>query len=234
MQTTALAQTSAQHLRADFSRREAVEVDALPEVASPEAGVTRRLIERDGGEVARATSIVRYLPGARFPTHVHDLGEEFVVLEGEFADEYGRYPQRTYVRNPPGSSHAPFTDTGCVLFVKLRHMDPRDSNRVVVETQGAPWHPGSAPGLSVMPLGEFAGEHTALVRWDPGTRFGAHRHWGGEEILVLEGVFEDEYGVYPQGSWLRSPHGSHHQPFSNEGCVIWVKVGHLPVEPEGQ
>ncbi len=232
MRSAVAMREKATHLRDDLSQREVVNIDCLPEVASPEAGVTRRMIERDGGEVARATSVVRYLPGARFPSHTHGLGEEFYVLEGEFADEYGRYPQGTYVRNPPGSSHAPYTEGGCVLFVKLRQMDPRDSTRVVINTNTQPWQQGSAPGLSVMPLGGFASEHTALVRWQPNTYFGAHRHWGGEEILVLEGLFEDQYGAYPTGTWLRNPHASEHQPFSIDGCMIWVKVGHLPVGPE--
>jgi len=81
----------------------------------------------------------------------------------------------------------------------------------------------------VMPLSEFGATHTALVRWAPGTRFNPHRHYGGEEIYVLEGVFEDEFGRYPAGTWLRSPHLSAHQPFSREGCIILVKVGHLPI-----
>lgn len=71
--------------------------------------------------------------------------------------------------------------------------------------------------------------HTALVRWAPGTYFQAHGDFAGKEILVLEGVFEDEFGRHPAGTWIRSPHGSRHQPFSREGALIWVKVGHLPV-----
>lgn len=79
----------------------------------------------------------------------------------------------------------------------------------------------------MLPLHEFGAESCALVRWAPGTHFTAHTHWGGEEILVLEGVFSDEHGHYPEGTWLRSPHGSRHQPFSDEGCLIYVKTGHL-------
>ena len=84
-------------------------------------------------------------------------------------------------------------------------------------------------GLQVVPLSEFGGEHTALVCWQPGTRFQPHRHYGGEEILVLKGVFQDEFGDYGPGMWLRSPHLSMHQPFSEPGCTILVKVGHLDV-----
>ena len=82
-------------------------------------------------------------------------------------------------------------------------------------------------GLTVLPLSEFGTSHTALVRWAPETYFSPHRHWGGEEIFVVEGVFSDEHGDYPAGSWLRSPHMSQHQPFSREGCLILVKTGHL-------
>ncbi|MEM8617794.1 MAG: cupin domain-containing protein, partial [Pseudomonadota bacterium] len=45
---------------------------------------------------------------------------------------------------------------------------------------------------------------------------------------VLEGTFEDEHGTYPAGTWIRSPHMSQHKPWSDEGCLIYVKTGHLP------
>lgn len=196
---------------------------------SPLPGVQRRMLERDGQEVARATSVVRYAPGARFDRHEHPLGEEILVLEGTFCDDSGEYPAGTYLRNPPGSAHAPFSPQGCTLLVKLRHMLPHDTASVRIATRQAAWHPGLVPGLSVMPLHQFEGEHTALVRWAPGTFFNPHRHYGGEEIFVVEGVFEDEHGRYSQGTWLRSPHLSQHQPFSREGCLIWVKTGHLDV-----
>jgi anti-sigma factor ChrR (cupin superfamily) len=80
----------------------------------------------------------------------------------------------------------------------------------------------------VLPLHEHGPEHVALVRWAPSTRFMPHQHWGGEEILVLDGVFEDEHGTYPKGSWLRSPHLSAHNPFTGpNGALIYVKTGHL-------
>jgi anti-sigma factor ChrR (cupin superfamily) len=108
-------------------------------------------------------------------------------------------------------------------------MQPNDTQRIVIETRTTEWLPGLIDGLSVMPLSEFQGEHTALVRWQPETYFQAHRHFGGEEILVLEGTFQDEYGDYPSGTWLRSPHMSAHQPYSKTGCTILVKVGHLDI-----
>ena len=214
-------------INADETQRCVVNSEQLDWVASPQSQVQRRLLARDGGEVARATSIVRYAPGARFTAHLHALGEEILVLEGTFSDELGDYGPGSYLKNPPGSSHAPFSEGGCTLFVKLRHLQPQDSERVVVDTRRARWRQGMVAGLTVLPLSEFGTTHTALVRWAPGTFFNPHRHYGGEEIFVVEGVFEDEHGRYPQGCWIRSPHLSHHQPFSREGCLILVKTGHL-------
>jgi anti-sigma factor ChrR (cupin superfamily) len=214
-------------LNADLNQRYVVHSHTLDWVASPAAGVSRRLLERDGGEVARATSIVRYAPGSAFDAHTHGGGEEILVLEGTLHDEHGVYGPGTYIKNPVGSAHAPFTVEGCTLWVKLRHLDPRDSERVVIDSRHTPWHPGMVEGLKVLPLNTFETQNTALVRWAPQTFFNPHRHWGGEEIFVVEGVFSDEHGDYPAGSWLRSPHMSQHQPFSREGCLILVKTGHL-------
>jgi len=216
-------------LHADFLERVAVVTGDLPWTASPVNGVRRRMLDRIGGEIARATSIVSYAPGATFPRHEHPGGEEFLVLEGLLADELGSYAKGTYVRNPPGSGHAPRAGSeGARLFVKLHQIVDGDVERVVVDTMAARWQPGMVSGLSVLPLHEFGDEHVALVRWAPNTHFRRHAHWGGEEILVLEGVFRDEHGTYRAGSWLRSPHLSSHEPFTAaEGATIFVKVGHL-------
>jgi len=217
-------------LHTDFKIKVTVNTESVPWAASPLKDVDRKMLERDGAEVARATSLVRYAPNSRFTTHQHDLGEEFFVLDGVFQDELGQYPAGTYVKNPTGSSHTPFTETGCTLFVKLRYQDPSDDERVVIDTELAAWHQGLVPGLTVMPLSTFVTTNTALVRWAPGTYFNPHRHFGGEEIFVVDGVFEDEHGRYPKGYWLRSPHMSVHKPFSVEGCTILVKTGHLLVD----
>ena len=213
----------------DFTKR--IAINSANEIwhKSPSDGVERLYLERDdGGESAVATSIVRFAPGSKFDKHVHDGGEEFIVLEGTFSDEFGSYPKGTYVRNPMGSSHNPYSDSGCILFVKLRQFQTDDQEQVKINTNNEAWLPGLVDGLSVMPLHHFKTEHVALVKWAPNTIFNPHQHWGGEEILVLEGVFHDEFGVYPKGSWLRSPHLSQHAPFTKEeGALIFVKTGHL-------
>ena len=66
-------------INADFSQRVVVHAAQLPWVPSPMAGVERRMLDRIGDEVARATSIVRYAPGSQFSPHTHGGGEEFLV-----------------------------------------------------------------------------------------------------------------------------------------------------------
>ena len=217
-------------LNADFSEKVVILPQDYQWVNSPMPGVKRMMLDRIGDEVARATSIVRYEPNSAFSPHCHTGGEEFFVLEGVFADEHSQYPAGSYVRNPIGTSHQPqIGDEGATIFVKLHQFNAKDSKPKVIDTNNTEWRPGLVEGLNVMPLHDFEGEHVALVKWAPNTRFNPHKHWGGEEILVLEGTFHDEYGSYPKGSWLRSPHMSQHQPFTKgDGALIFVKIGHIP------
>lgn len=217
-------------INADFSKRAVIRPGDIDWVASPMAGVDRRMLDRIGEEKARATSFVRYAPKSYFSEHEHGGGEEFFVLDGIFSDEHGDYPAGTYVRNPIGSRHTPKSDDGCTIFVKLHQFAADDKVQKAVDTTKAEFLPGQVEGLTVLPLHTHGPEQVALVRWAPGTQFNRHRHWGGEEIVVLEGVFQDENGAYPKGTWLRSPHLSQHTPFSDEGCLIYVKTGHLPAE----
>ena len=214
-------------INADFNQRVVLETNELEWLNSPMQGVQRRMLDRDGEEVARATSLVKYDPGSYFSAHTHGGGEEFFVLEGTFSDEHGDYPAGTYVRNPVGSTHKPHSKDGCTIFVKLWQMSPEDTEQKTINTNTTGWIPGLVKGLNVMPLHTHGTESIALVKWEPGTKFQTHRHWGGEEIFVLEGTFADEQGVYPQGTWLRNPPNSIHTPFSDEGCIIYVKTGHL-------
>jgi anti-sigma factor ChrR (cupin superfamily) len=214
------------NINIDYSKRVVINHHDLPWIKSPDLGVERRLLERLGDEVAKATSIVRYQPDSKFQRHTHDFGEEIFVLDGIFSDETGNHPAGTYIMNPPGSSHTPFSESGCTLFVKLRYLGSDQVEREVVDTKTAPWYQGMVSGLHVMPLMK-QGSGSTLVRWAPQTYFNPHRHYGGEEIFVVDGVFEDENGRYPSGSWIRSPHMSLHKPFSKEGCTIFVKTGHL-------
>jgi anti-sigma factor ChrR (cupin superfamily) len=226
-QTAPEPQPDATLLNLDFAERVVVETATCDWISSPSSTVWRKPLEREAAEHGRTTSIVRFGANSQFPRHVHPLGEEILVLDGVFSDEYGDYGPGSYIRNPPGSGHSPFSRDGCTLFVKLDQFAPDDRQTVRIDTRSTPWLPGQG-NLEVMPLHEFGGEHVALVKWPAGERFQPHTHFGGEEILVLSGEFKDEFGRYPAGTWLRSPHMSRHFPFVDEPTVIWVKVGHLP------
>lgn len=215
-------------LNMDFSKRLVIKTSEQDWIASPAAGVWRKPLEREAKESGHTTSLVKYEPNSKFATHPHPRGEEILVLEGVFSDEYGDYPAGTYLRNPPGSKHAPFSKKGCVLLVKLNQFGPNDLETVRINTSQAEWLPGIG-GLQVMPLHNFEHEHVALVKWPKGEKFQPHHHFGGEEILVLSGELNDEFGNYPKHTWLRNPHMSEHFPFVIQETVIWVKTGHLPV-----
>ena len=219
-------------IHADLSQHIVVDTRSMEWEASPSGTVWRKPLYREGGEFGPVTSIVKYEAGGKFRTHPHPQGEEIFVLEGEFCDDHGRYPAGTYILNPDGSQHAPYSDRGCILFVRLRQYAGEDRKQTVIDTRKSVWHQGMVEGLTVLPLYSQADypENMALVRWQPNTYFPEHVHPGGEEILVLEGTFEDEHGQYPQGTWIRGPHMSQHKPFSREGCLIYVRVGGLPAD----
>lgn len=216
-------------MHTDVTERVVVTTQTAPWRATADGeGACKPLDSLAGG--AGTTSLVQAPAGAVFAPPRGELGEEILVLDGTLTDAHGVWGAGAYLRNPPGSDLALRSEAGCVLFIKRYAFGADDTATVRLDTASMQWLPGLVPGLTVMPLHQHAGEHAALVRWQPETFFQGHTHFGGEEILVLDGVFEDEFGRYPAGSWLRSPHMSRHQPFSREGCTIFVKVGHLGVD----
>lgn len=221
-------QNAAMQLHTDYLKRVVIRPDDVAWSASPEPGVERRRLERDGDEVARATSIVRYAPGSRFAAHTHGGGEEILVLDGVFEDEFGAYPAGSYLRNPVGSRHTPFSTPGATLLVKLWQFDPADRAQLRIPTRALAMVPGPAPGLAVLPLHSYDGEHVRLEQWSPGTRQQLPTQAGGEEFYVLEGSLSDELGDYPAGTWVRDPPGSRHLRHSTRGALVYVKTGHLP------
>lgn len=214
-------------VNADFSLRVVIATDALPWVPSPQRGVERRLLDRIGDEVARATSLVRYAAASEFPLHVHALGEEFLVLDGVFSDDDGDYGPGTYVRNPPGSRHAPRTAGGCTILVKLRQMALSEHRRIVVDTASARWERGERAGHACQQLYADASERVSLERLDPGVALASAACTGGEEVFVLDGELADERGVYARGTWLRNPPGTRRALRSGPGATFWAKRGHL-------
>ncbi|HKT55048.1 MAG TPA: cupin domain-containing protein [Caulobacteraceae bacterium] len=197
----------------------------LPWIDSPAAGVQRRMLFRIGDEQARATSIVRYAPGSRFARHTHTGGEEFIVLEGTFQDETGDFPAGTYVRNPPGTSHAPASAEGCTILVKLWQFRCDDDVRTVVR-------PGEGAALELAPgvdaarlLFEGAGERVTVEDWRPDAAFNLNSQ-DGLELFVLEGSFNDGQESLDRWCWLRLPPGQILPVrVGAQGARVWMKRG---------
>lgn len=213
-------------LNLQFDQPVVVNTGAMEWEASPMKGVWRKPLAREAAEHGHTTSVVRYDAGSHFSSHPHPQGEEILVLAGVFSDENGDYPAGTYIRNPPGSKHSPFSEQGCELLVKLDQFDPEDGVSLRIDTNSSAWLPGEH-GVRVMPLYYFETEMVALYKWPASTRYEPHSHFGGEEIFVLSGELLDEYGRYPAGTWMRNPHNSEHCPYVEQETVIWIKTGHL-------
>ena len=215
-------------INADFAKRVLVRFEATAWVPSPSAGVERKMLDRIGDEVARATSIVRFAPGSAFAPHTHDGGEEYLVLEGTFQDETGDFPAGSYVRNPPTSRHRPAAAEGATILVKLHQFDPADRTHVRIDTTGADWAAEEGrPGVSVLPLFADAGETVRMERWAPGASV-AVAGLGGLELFVLSGTVEEGGDRLERWDWLRLPPG---RPFRGTagpgGAEAWIKTGHL-------
>lgn len=213
-------------VNADFSERVLVRFEDTDWVPSPMPGVERKMLDRIGEEVARATTIVRFAPGSAFSAHTHDGGEEYLVLDGTFQDEDGDFPVGSYVRNPPTSSHTPAAQDGTTILVKLHQFDPADRTLVQIDSLSADWAE-AAPGVSVLPLHADAREVVVMERWAPGAerRIDAS---GGLEIFVLEGTLTEAGDSLTRWDWLRVPTGMDVTAKAGpEGARVWIKTGHL-------
>ena len=219
-------------LNADFSKRVAMHGASIPWSASPMPGVDRRMLDRMGDEVARATTIVRYAPESQFSPHVHTGGEEFFVLEGVFQDEHGDFPAGSYIRNPPQSSHTPGSASGCTIFVKLWQFNLSDRTHVRIDTNKMAFVADPQRiGVEVMPLFRDDGEDVRLERWAANTNVDLVSQ-GGMEVLVLDGGFVEADQEFARLSWLRLPKdGTSTATTGASGARVWIKRGHLAQNP---
>lgn len=220
-------------LNADFDARVVVHAALLDWTPSPIAGVDRRMLDRLGEEVARATSIVRYKKGSQFSPHVHSGGEEFLVLEGVFSDEHGDFPAGSYIRNPPTSRHTPGSAGGCVIFVKLWQFDPDDRKQIQLRIDNlAPVPDPNRKGVQITTLYQDARERVQLEDWLPGVHINVAVPRGAE-ILVLQGDLTDSGDHLKKYSWMRLPVGGQIDAVAGEdGARLWVKYDHLPYVSE--
>lgn len=218
-------------INGDLAKRAVADTREMEWTPSPSGTVWRKRVHLVGApESGQVTSVVRYEPDSRFPAHDHPDGEEILVLEGVFSDEHGDWPAGTYLLNPEGFRHAPYSKPGCVLFVKLRQFPGREREHVCIDTTGLVFAPGSVEGIGRAPLYSQDGfaDSTYLERWAPGTAPGMRTYAQGAELFVLEGTFSDSEGSYGEGCWLRLPPGCAHAPATTTGCRLYVKLGGFP------
>src|SRR5215470_15745597 len=145
-------------INGDLSVRVAIDTAAMDWSPSPSGSVWRKRVHLVGpSESGQVTSVVRYEPRSTFHVHDHPDGEEILVLDGVFSDEHGNWPAGTYLLNPEGFRHAPFSRGGCVLFVKLRQFPGRSREHLAITIDSVPWQPGARPGTDVRFLYSQAG-----------------------------------------------------------------------------
>ena len=213
-------------LNANFNDRVIVHSEQIDWVPSPMAGVDRRMLDRIGDEVARATSIVRYAAGSHFSAHTHTGGEEFIVLDGVFQDEHGDFPAGTYVRNPPTTSHTPGSEPGCVIFVKLWQFDKDD--RTQFRKDMAAELGTTVDGIATAELHRDTREVVTFHALDAGATL-KNAGAGGIEMLLIDGNLTEGGETLSKGSWLRLPEGTQLSATAGDtGARVWIKTGHLP------
>ena len=214
-------------LNADLGRPARAALHAMPWEASPEPGVERKRLELAGSGLPRLTTLVRFAPGSRFGEHGHDGGEEFIVLEGTFSDHTGDFHAGSYVRNPVGFVHAPFTASGCTILVKLRQHRPDDRERVIVDSTRAPWAGPDGRGHAWLPLHRHGSERVELCELSPGATPLELTDAGGIEILLMAGEACIDGAEVRAPHWLRLPPGAGCAVATQRGCRFYVKRGHL-------
>ena len=218
-------------LNGDMTIRAVMDTREMNWSPSP-AGTVLRKRHHLVGEVesGQVTSVVRYLPGSSFPEHDHPEGEEIFVINGTFSDHLGDAHEGTHLLNPEGFRHAPYSEPGCLILVKLRQYGGEGREFHRTRTHDMTWAATASEGVEQKTLYEddrFS-DITRLERWAPGASLGPKVLPGGAEFFVIEGAFEDAAGRYPAGTWLRLPTGAVLDARSDNGCVAYVKTGGLP------
>ncbi|WP_237458781.1 cupin domain-containing protein [Photobacterium lucens] len=212
------------HVNADFTRPVTISADRYHWVASTQPGVERMMLDRIGGEKARATTVVRYAPQSSFPHHIHPGGEEILVLSGTFSDSTGDYSEGWYLRNPPSSTHTPFSTQGTTIFVKLWQMREEDTKTQRINTKDLKnWQCINGRAVCVLFHDRY---ETASLEKVPTYNQVCDLTVAATEILVVEGSVKRDGITYHQGSWLRLPQHSTPQVYAGEqGAIVYIKQG---------
>ena len=217
------------HINADYSKTVVMHTSAMDWQESPNPGVWRKRLDlTDPPEGGRVTSIVRYDPLSQFHSHPHPDGEEILVLDGVFSDENGNFPAGSFILNPDGFEHAPYSNEGCILFVKLRQYLGMGRRHVTVNMLRESWQ-NMRNGISYLPLYDEKEhpERIAMMRLDIDSHLKISVGSGGAEMFLLSGAFEDGTKRYSTGDWLRWPTDVDRTFTATDTVTVYLKTGHL-------
>ena len=205
-------------MNSDYDKRALINTETLEWEKTEQIGVFKKILSL---KMQEETALIKMEENTSLNRDSQQINSvEVFVLDGTYMNEFGEFQKGTYLYLSKENEAFVRTTSGCTVFRKVNHF--QDEQQIIIDTSSSEWLPGQG-NLEVLPLHT----QTALVKWPENERFIPHKHWGGEEILVLQGTFMDEHGAYPQGCWIRSPHLSEHYPFVDEETIIFVKTGHL-------
>ena len=219
------------HINADYSESVVMRTTAMDWQESPSPKVWRKRLDLSGPrEQGRVTSIVRYDRSSKFPPHPHPDGEEILVLDGVFSDQSGDYSAGTFLLNPEGFEHAPFSKEGCILFVKLRQYPGGNRTQVNINLLDAPWQDnGKGQSSLVLYNEQNHPERIEMMRLEPGSALTIQSGAGGAELFLLSGSLENSGERFATGDWLRWPTQEDRVFTAIDTVTVYVKTGHLPV-----
>jgi quercetin dioxygenase-like cupin family protein len=201
-------------------------------VPSPALGVERKRLYRYGPpEAGQVTSIVRYLPGAAFPSHPHPRGEEIYVLKGVFSDATGDWPAGSYLLNPEGFEHSPYSDGGCELLVRLQQ-HPGQRQRVALLPKQQHWASATeASAQCILSREQGFPDESLLYRWAAGGRVSVSGHRGCE-LFIIDGTgvldIGGQHSPYKTGDWLRIPDGLSFTSQADTASTVYIRQHHFP------
>ncbi|MFK7894701.1 MAG: cupin domain-containing protein [Myxococcota bacterium] len=215
-------------MNGDLSILVSMDTNAMEWQSSPSGNVLRKRLHLVGGaESGQVTSLVRYLPGASFPGHDHPEGEEIFVIEGFFSDQLGDAGPGSHLLNPEGFRHAPYSEEGCLILVKLRQYAGEDRPYQRKESAEMSWIARSGSDIEEKVLFDDARfpDRTLLERWPAGAEVSNEPLEGGAEFYVLTGSFTVQGETHAAGSWIRLPPKASLSARSESGCELYVKTG---------
>ncbi len=211
-------------MNADLSQRASVATSTVP--WSSRGGIEEKLLEDSSLQGLRRTAVLRIPPGGQLPVIGTTGSIDLLVLEGELRDPRFVYRAGMFLHEPAGA-RAFHTTTGCLVLLKQR--PARRVTRRSLDISGVAFEVGQSPGLWNAPLHEGLDGKVVLLRFDPGTVVGTHRHDDGEEFFVLRGEVRDDHGTYRLHDWVRQPPASVHSIESPGGCLFFTFAHHLPL-----